>query len=158
MSYSSVLTCSICVKKEITPTNTNNKQIPSISFLWATGSAIANVYVNKDTSDIFPNPSLKAKEKISLPILTACTDLMNTYCQDLAEKQRIHRIDSSIYSCSNRSKNHVRPFWSIVLQNSSHRSWFYFLLIFFRNGTLYTPQPHSHTGKETFYLTAPLKL
>lgn len=106
------LTCSICVKKEITPTNTKNKQIPSISLLWATGSGIEKVCVEEDTSDMFPNPTQISEENIQIYVssLTGALDLVNPYRQDLTEKQRVHWIDSSIHSCSKRSKNHVRPF------------------------------------------------
>lgn len=148
-----MLTCSICVKKVVTPTNTKNKQIPSISLLWAAGSGIENVCVEEDTSDIIQNPTLMSEEKIQISSLTGASDLVNPYRQDLAEKQRVHWIDSSIHSGSKSSKNHVRPFWGVVLQNSSHRSWFYFLFLIFRNDTLYTPQTHSHTGKETSVLS-----
>lgn len=53
--------------------------------------------------------------QISVPRLTGATDLLKPYCQDLAEKQRVHWIDSSINSCTKSPKNHVRPFWSVVL-------------------------------------------
>lgn len=40
-------TCSIWVKKDTTPTMTKNRQMPLISFFWATGSVRAKVCTNR---------------------------------------------------------------------------------------------------------------